>query len=245
MISGILGSFSELLDSYGMQFMSGFYVTLKLLAVITIFGFLLAVPLGMALTSRHRLVQWTARTYSMVFRGSPVFVQLFLIYYGLPALLIKYYGSIIPMRESIWWPLTSSPFALASLAFILNLAAYMAEDIRGGLQAVPNAEREAAIAYGMHPLTIARNILLPSALRRAMPALFNQVIIALKATVLVSTIAMQDLMGVGSKAFAQTFDITIYLFLAVVYLVMVFGLSRIFRIIEKHAETSNKIGEKP
>ena len=244
MISGILVSFSELLDSYGMQFISGFYVTLKLLTVTVIFGFLLAVPLGLALTSRHRLVKWAARTYSMAFRGSPVFVQLFLIYYGLPALLIKYYGSIVPMQESVWWPLISSSFALASLAFILNLAAYMAEDIRGGLQSVPNTEREAAKAYGMHPLTIARNILLPSALRRAMPALFNQVIISLKATVLVSTIAMQDLMGVGSKAFSQTFDITIYLFLAVIYLAMVFGLSHIFRAIEKYAGISNKIGGK-
>lgn len=233
MITGIFNNLNELLNIYGIQFISGFYITFKLLVIITIFGFTLAVPIGLALTSQRRLIQWMARVYSIIFRGSPVFVQLFLIYYGLPALLIKYYGSIVPMRESIWWPLTSSPFALASLAFILNLAAYMAEDIRGGLQSVPKTEREAAIAYGMHPITIARCILLPSALRRAMPALFNQIIIALKATVLVSTIAMQDLMGVGSKAFAQTFDITIYLLLAVAYLVMVFGLSRIFRTIEK------------
>ncbi|MGO2133159.1 MAG: ABC transporter permease [Halomonas sp.] len=242
MINDILLNFYDLIENYGHQFLSGLYVTLKLLLVTTIFGFLLAVPIGLALTSRIRIVRSVANIYSIVFRGSPIFVQLFLIYYGLPALLIKYYGSIVPMRESIWWTLTSSPFTLASLAFILNLAAYMAEDIRGGLQSVPNTEKEAAIAYGMHPLTIARNILLPSALRRAMPALFNQVIISLKATVLVSTIAMQDLMGVGSKAFAQTFDITIYLFIAIIYLAMVFGLSRIFRTIEKHAYTSNKSG---
>lgn len=233
MISDIFLSFSDLAANYGSQFLSGLYVTLKLLFVTTVLGFFLAVPIGLALTSRSRIFRSAANIYSIIFRGSPIFVQLFLIYYGLPALLIKHYDSVVGLRESIWWPLTSSPFALASLAFILNLAAYMAEDIRGGLQSVPKTEREAAISYGMHPFTIAKNILLPSALRRAMPALFNQVIISLKATVLVSTIAMQDLMGVGSKAFAQTFDISIYLFLAIVYLIMVFSLSRAFRALEK------------
>lgn len=223
-----------MIDTYGAQLLSGIWITLQLVAVTTLLGFALAIPLALALTSRIRPLRWAAQTYSMAFRGSPVFVQLFLIYYGLPVLLRNYYGSILLMRESLWWPLVSSPFALASLAFVLNLAAYMAEDLRGGIQSIPRGEREAAVACGMRPLTIVQRILLPSALRRAAPALFNQVIIALKATALVSTVAMRDLMGVGSMAFAQTFDLTVYLLLAVIYLVMVFCLSRAFGLIEAY-----------
>ncbi len=233
-MQAIFESVFSLVASYAPQLGAGLLLTLQLLAVTTIFGFLLAIPLGLALDSRHLAARSVATVYSTLFRGSPMFVQLFLIYYGLPVVLLQIYGSPVALRASFWWPLVSSPFLLAAIAFILNLAAYMAEDLRGGLQATPPGERQAAIACGMSPFVIVTRILLPSALRRAAPALFNQVIIALKATALVSTIAMRDLMGAGSLAFNQTYNFTVYLVLAVIYLALVALLSRAFGLIERH-----------
>jgi len=235
----------ELFTRYAPQLWAGFWLTVQLLVVSTVGGFALAIPLALALHSRRFWLRLPAQLYSLLFRGSPMFVQLFLIYYGLPALLREIYGSLPLLRASPWWALVSSPFLLASLAFILNLAAYMAEDLRGGLRTVSQGEREAAIACGMKNRIIIWRILLPLALRRSAPALFNHVIISLKATALVSTIAMRDLMGAGSLAFNQTYNLGVYLVLGVIYLLLVFALSKLFSLIERRYAIPGYSGASP
>lgn len=233
-----------LITDYAAVLLDGVAVTLKLLLVSSIGGFLLSLPVSIALCSERKRWRYPAALFTLTLRGSPLFVQVFLIYYGFPHILTYAYGGIVAIKASFWWYLLSSPFLLISTAFVLNVAAYMAEDIRSGLQSVPNGEREAAIACGMTNATMIRRVLMPWALRTMMPVLFNEVILTLKSTTLASTITLRDLLGAGSMIFARTFDVTIYLILAVFYLIIAGLLTVIFRFIERRYLTGHRIASR-
>ncbi|MFK0278518.1 ABC transporter permease [Ensifer sp. NPDC090286] len=237
-IQGILAEYSAVL-------LEGAVVTLKLLIVSSVGGFVLALPVSVALGSSRRRWRYPAALFTLVLRGSPLFVQVFLVYYGLPQILTLAYGGIVAIKASFWWPLLSSPFLLISIAFVLNMAAYMAEDIRSGLATIPKGEREAAIACGMSEMTALRRVKMPWALRTMMPVLFNEVVLTLKATTLASTITLRDLLGAGSMIFARTFDMTIYLVLAVFYLIMAGLLTVVFRYIERRFLIAHRIANRP
>lgn len=119
----------------------GLGMSLAILGLSSVAGFVMSVPLALASISRSPWLRWPARTFNTAFRGSPLFVQVFLIYFGLPMALARIGGGAEALRASILWPLLASPFLLTLVAFSLNLAAYMAEDLRGGLQAVPRGEQ--------------------------------------------------------------------------------------------------------
>lgn len=229
-----LTSLLTLAETYWPQFLRGLWLTVQLTVLSCLLGFLFAVPLALARLSRNWLVAGAASIYSICFRGSPLLVQLFLIYYGLPSVLLQLYGGDVPaMRASIFWPLLDSPFALALIAFTLNTGAYMAEPIRGGILAVPSGEREAALACGMSRALLIRRILLPRGLRIAIPALSNETILTMKATSLVSLVTMLDLMGAAGRAFVQTYDSKVYIVLVPFYLVLIWAVARIFGGLEK------------
>lgn len=218
-------SLFKIYNEFGWQLLSGLWLTVQLVVLAGIIGFILAVPIGVARLSKNPVFAVPAYLYTLVFRGSPLYVQIFLIYYGL--------GQFPWMRETWAWYFFQQAYFCAIFAFSLNTAGYMAELIRGGIKAVPHGEREAAMACGMSRFTMLRRILIPRAIRMSLPALSNEVILLLKSTVLASTITMLDLMGTAKNIYTRTYDTTPLYVVALIYLVLVWILGGFFRGLEK------------
>ena len=154
----MLFDYNVVLDSLPLYF-GGVLVTLKLLLIALAVGLLLAVPLAIMRVSTQKLINFPAWLYTYVIRGTPMLVQLFLLYYGL--------AQFEAVRESFMWPYLSNATFCACLAFAINTSAYTAEILAGSLKATPPGEIEAARAMGMSRAKLYRRILLPSAMRRA------------------------------------------------------------------------------
>ena len=212
-------------DSLPLYF-SGMLVTLQLLAISLAVGLLAALPLGLMRVSKKRWVNFPAWLYTYVIRGTPMLVQLFLIYYGL--------AQFEAVRESFVWPWLSSATFCACLAFAINTSAYTAEIIAGSLKATPAGEIEAARAVGMSPGKMYRRILLPSALRCALPQYSNEVIMMLQTTSLASIVTLIDITGAARSVNAQYYlPFEAYITAGVFYLCLTFILVRLFRIAER------------
>lgn len=207
-------------------YLGGLLVTLKLLGISLFFGLLVALPLGIMRVSKNRWVNGAAWLYTYVIRGTPMLVQLFLIYYGL--------AQFEAVRNSYLWPWLSSATFCACLAFAINTSAYSAEIIAGSLKATPAGEIEAARAMGMSSATLYRRILLPSALRRALPQYSNEVLMMLQATSLASIVTLIDLTGAARTVNAQYYlPFEAYITAGVFYLCLTFILVRLFRLAER------------
>ncbi|RYC30925.1 ABC transporter permease [Lichenibacterium minor] len=205
-------------------FLSGLGITIELLAVSTAVGLALAVPIALARLSTNPLLSVPATAYAYLFRGTPLLVQIFIIYYGLPQFDV--------VRTSAVWPLLRDPLPCALIAFSLNMAAYTGEVVRGGILAVPAGEREAASAVGMNRALALRRVILPRAFRIALPALSNEVVLQLKATSLASTVTLIDLTGVGRRLAAKTYTAEGLYVAGAVYIVLTFAIARGFRLLE-------------
>ena len=175
----------QLLQDSGADLWDGLQLTLVLWFCSCLMGFVLALALAWAATSGPRWSAAAARAYGAALRGTPLLVQMFIIYYGL--------GQFAWIRASWSWAVLQDAEYCGLLALTLNIAAYMAEDLRAAILAVPHAQLEAAQSYGMGHGLLWRRIVLPLALRIATPALGNELIAQLKATALVSTITVFDL----------------------------------------------------
>ena len=209
-------------------FLSGLEVTLELLAVSTVIGLTLSVPLALGRLSPNRLLSVPANAHAYLFRGTPLLVQIFIIYYGLP--------QFDAVRSSVFWPLLRDPLPCALIAFSLNMAAYTGEVVRGGILAVPSGEREAALAVGMGRALTLRRVVLPRAFRIALPALSNEVVLQLKATSLASTVTLIDLTGGGRRVAAKTYTTEGLYVAGAVYVALTFVIARGFRLIEARLE---------
>lgn len=213
--------FSVIWDSLPLYF-GGVLVTLKLLLISLGFGLLLAVPLGLMRVSKSALVNFPAWLYTYVIRGTPMLVQLFLIYYGL--------AQFEAVRDSFMWPYLSSATFCACLAFAINTSAYSAEILAGSLKATPHGEIEAAKAMGMSRAKLYRRILLPSALRRALPQYSNEVIMMLHTTSLASIVTLIDITGAARTVSSQFYlPFEAYLTAGLFYLCLTFILVRLFK----------------
>lgn len=179
--------FSIIFDNIGI-YLEGLNNTVQLVFLSLVIGFVIAVPLAVLLrTSKNPLVTLPIRGYVFFFRGTPLLIQMFLIYYGM--------GQFEPVRESFLWPFFKEAYFCALLAFALNTAAYTVEIIRGAMAATPAGEVEAAKAMGMSRMLMLRRIILPSAFRRALPAYSNEVIFMLHGSALASVITIVDITG--------------------------------------------------
>lgn len=205
-------------------FLDGLRVTLELLIASSAIGMVLAVPIALARVSRSPVLSVPATAYTYALRGTPLLVQIFLIYYGLP--------QFDAVRGSVLWPLLRDPMPCAPLAFSLNMAAYVAEVLRGGILGVSQGEREAALALGMPHALMVRRIVLPRALRITLPALSNEVVLQLKATALASTVTLLDLTGVGRRLAANTYTTKALFVAGAVYIVLTVVLAQGFRLLE-------------
>ena len=208
----------------------GLVTTLWLLAGSLFFGGALALLLALALTSRVAALRWLAGAYTYCIRGTPLLIQIFLIYYGIAQL-----EWIQARWDTVWpWTLFKDAFFCALLALALNNAAYTAEMLAGAMRETAPGELEAAQAMGMSRWQIQRRIVLPSALRRTLPAYGNEVVMMLHSTSLASTVpALIDLTAAASRIYADFFlPFEAFLFAAAIYLCITFLLVGVFKGLE-------------
>ncbi len=215
----------------------GIWRTIWLLVVTCLLGILLAIPLGLAQAAGPVWLAAPARAFCTVIRGTPLLLQLWLLYYGL--------GSLFPqfpwIRDSFLWPYLRQAWPYGVLALTLSYAGYEGEVMRGAFAGVPRGQLEAARAFGMRRWTAFRRIWLPQALYRALPTLTGETVLQLKATPLVATITMVDIYSVASRVRQETF-ITYepLLLLAAVYMAVTGILVFVFRKVE--ARMPNRVG---
>ncbi len=207
------------------RLLAGVPVTLELAACSVALGAVLAG--GLALMTRlGGVAGLAARGYIFVFRGSPLLVQIFLIYYGL--------GQFPRVRQSLLWPFLRQPWWCALLALALNTAAYGAEVIRGGLLAVPRGQAEAGRVCGMSTLTLYRRVILPIALRQALPAYGNEIIIMVKSTSLASVITIMEVTGIAKGIISESFRaLPVFACAAAIYLAINFTIAAGVRGLER------------
>lgn len=208
----------------------GILLTLLLLVSTSVAGFLLAIPLGLAQARGARPLAWLARGFCNLIRGTPLLLQLWILYYGL--------GSLFPyipgLRGSWLWPVLADPWIYAFCALTLSFAGYEGEIMRGAFAGVPRGELEAARSLGMSPFSILRRIWLPRALQRVLPTLNGELIIQLKATPLVATISAIDTYAVFGRIRQETYIVyEPLLLMALIYLVIAGLITLGFRTLEK------------
>lgn len=218
------------LPDYADRIVSGIGETLLLLAVTTVLGFLLAIPVGLAQVIGTMPVRAAARVFCTVIRGTPLLLQLWLLYYGLGSL----FPSIPGIRDTFLWPYLRQAWPYAVLSLTLSFAGYEGEVMRGAFAGVPRGEIEAARAFGMSFWTLLRRIWLPLAIYRSLPTLAGETVLQLKSTPLVATITVVDVYAVFSRVRQDTY-ITYepLLFLALIYCGLTGILILFFRFLEK------------
>ena len=218
-------NFSLIIESLP-EMLMGFGITLKLLFVSGFLGLILAIILLLMRLSGKFFLDWPAQVYIYVFRGTPILVQIFIIYYGLP--------QFDTIRESIFWPILREPTGCAILALTLNTGAYVSEILRGGVLAVDRGLLEAASALGMTARHKFIYITTPIATRIALPAYSNDVVSLLKSTALASTITITDMTGIARTIVSETYaPYEIFISLAIVYIICTFGIQKLFSFFEK------------
>ncbi len=218
------------LPQYAGLLLKGLWVTVLLLIFSTIFGFILAVPLGLVQVTGPRFLAWPAQIFCTLIRGTPLLLQLWLLYYGLGSL----FPGIPGIRHSFLWPYLREAWPYGLLALTLSYAGYEGEVMRGALKGVPHGELEAARAYGMSRFTMLWRIWLPRAIQRALPTLAGETVVQLKSTPLVATITVIDLYSVVGQIRQSTYlTYEPLLFLAFLYFCLTGILVAIFRHFEK------------
>lgn len=218
-------NFADNLVPYIPFILQGLWVTLGVVIVAALIGFILAIILALFKIGRIKALQWFADAYTSVFRGTPLILQLFIIYFGLPQLLG---GVDIPA------------YVAAVSAFALNSGAYMSEVIRAGIQAVDKGQREAAMALGVPYKEMMWDIVMPQAFKNILPALMNEFITLTKESALVSVIGTMDLMRraqiIGGKTYAFFEPL---LFVGLVYYLLVIFLTFVGKMIERRLKQSD------
>jgi len=208
------------------KLLEGVPLTLQLAFSSVALGAVFAMGLAVMRMSGVTALDWMARGYVFVFRGTPLLVQIFLIYYGL--------GQFRPSLQAVGlWGFFREPYWCALLGLTLNTAAYASEIIRGGLQSVPHGQIEAAKAAGMSGLLLFRRIVFPIAARQALPGYGNEIILMVKATSLASIITMMEVTGIAHKLISQTFRaIEVFVVAGAIYLFLNFLITRAIMAIE-------------
>ncbi|XKM14319.1 arginine ABC transporter permease ArtM [Orbaceae bacterium ac157xtp] len=207
----------------------GLPVTLSLGVAGIITACLLAILLTIALTSKSIIINKLIQGYLIVFTGTPLLVQIFLIYYG-PAQFGQFFSNYLPLL----WKLLSEPWFCAYIALVLNSGAYTTQIFYGALKAVPTGQWQACSALGMNKIQTLK-VVLPYALKRALSSYSNEIIFVVKSTALASTVTLLDVMGVSQLINGQYYDFSVFIAAGVIYLLINGGLSIIMRLVEKKA----------
>ena len=207
-------------------FGSGLLMSMQLLGWCLATGFVCSVPLAIARISGRRWLATPVWAFTYVIRGTPLLVQVFIVYYGL--------AQFPAVRESVLWPLLREAWFCAWLAFSLNTIAYTTEIFAGGLKATPAGEIEAARAYGLEGWRLYRRVLLPSALRRALPQYGNEVVSLMHATSIASAVTLVDITRVARDVYANhLLPLEAFGTAALIYFVLTFAMVGGFRLLER------------
>lgn len=207
----------------------GLWLTIQLLVLSMVFGLMLAVPVGLVQVTGPRWLARIARGYCTLMRGTPLLVQLWLLYFGLGSVFAAY----PEVRQSMFWPILREGYFYAVLAFTLNTGGYSGEIMRGAFLSVPKAELEAARAYGMSPWKVLHRIWLPRAVRNVLPTLAGETVLLLKSTPLAATVTVLDIFGVMLRVRQNTYIIYEPLITAaIIYMALTFLITRAFNYVE-------------
>lgn len=213
--------FSVIIDSLPLYF-EGLWTTFWLVGLSLIIGLVIAIPAGIARTSKNYLINFPVWCYSYFFRGTPLLVQLYLIYYGS--------NQFMQVRDTLW----EHAWFCALVAFVLNTGAYTAEIFAGAIKGLDKGEIEAARAYGMSTWKIYRRIILPSALRRALPAYSNEVIFMLHGSAVAGIVTVMDITGVARLVNSRTYAPFEAFFTAgIFYMILSMSIIYAFKVSEK------------
>ncbi len=212
-------------------FLVGTGITLELMILALTIGLSLALILTLLSQTQRYYFKAPIDLFIFVMRGTPLLVQIFIIYYGS--------GQFDWLRESFVWVVLKKPFGCAVIALALNTSAYTSVLLRGAIQSIPTGEWEACQALGFSRWQMMRRIILPRAIRIALPAYSNEVVMVLKGTSLASTITLMDLMGVTRHMIAMTYEtIPLFILAGVIYLVLNGIIMISFRWAEAHNQRS-------
>jgi polar amino acid transport system permease protein len=222
------------IPTYGSRIVWGVWTTIWLTIVTMILGMICAVTLGIAQAAGPVWLAWPAKVYCTIIRGTPLLLQLWLLYFGL--------GSFFPMfpelRQSFIWPILREAWPYAVLALTMSVAGYEGEVMRGAFTGVPHGQLEAAKAMGMPRFTVFRRIWLPQALHRALPTIGGETVLQMKSTPLVATIAVVDIYATARRVTQDTFIVyEPLLLLAVIYMIMAGLIVLLFRWLESRLPT--------
>ncbi|MCO4054018.1 MAG: ABC transporter permease subunit [Bosea sp.] len=205
---------------------TGLGITLQLVAISVSLGFVIGLGLALARLYGPRWSGALVGGYTTFFRGTPLLCQLFLVYYGL--------GQLRPFWQDVglWW-FFREPYYCALFTFTINTAAYQAEVLRGAIQSIGKGQFEGAAALGLHRWATLRHVVLPQAMIVALRPLGNELIVMIKSSSVASLVTLFDLMGATRLAFARSFDLSIYLYAALLYLAMVEIIRRLWDVMER------------
>lgn len=195
--------------------LKGCITTLEIYAVTAVLSFPLGIAGALGKASRFKILRKALDIYTLVIRGTPLMLQIFFAYYGLPTLGI-----------------TFSPFSAAAITFVINYAAYLTEIFRAGIESIDRGQYEAARVLGMNYFQTMRRVILPQAVRRVLPPTCNESINLIKDTALLSVISMGDLLQAAKEAVTRDFNITPFFIAAAVYLIMTSVMIAIFKKLE-------------
>ncbi|ODT18863.1 MAG: ABC transporter permease [Kaistia sp. SCN 65-12] len=200
-------------------------MTLALFALSVASGCVLALIVVWMRVSGNRTLAAFARAYIFVFRGSPLLIQMFLVFYGLAQFSV--------IRNGPLWPFLREPFVCAVLSLALCTAGYSAEIFRGGIRSVPPREIEAARSIGMSGFLLVRRIIAPVAFRYALPAYSTEVVLMMKSTSLASLVTVWEVTGVAQRLISHTYrTMEVFLCAAVIYLVLNFIVLQAMAVLE-------------
>ena len=209
----------ELMYESFFKLIKGIPLTLEVVIISTILGFFLAILVALMRISKKGYLNKTAYYFVYAVRGTPLLLQIFFIYYGLAQFSF--------IQESFLWIVLKDPFWCAIIALTLNTCAYSSEIIRGGIQSASKGYLEAGSALGMGRILSFRIVMLPLAIRQALPAYGNELILMVKASSLVSTVTLMEITGIARKIISQTFaPIEIFLVAGSIYLLINFLITR-------------------
>ena len=214
------------------KLLSATVITLKLLSVSLIVGMILGLFFAILRMNNNIFVNQFAYGYSYVFRGTPLLVQIFIIYFGL--------GQIEYLRSTFLWVILKEPYWCAIIAFALNTGAYTSEILRSAFQTIKPGIIEAGKSLGISSKIIFYKIQIPIAIRQSLPAYGNEIILMMKGTSLASTVTLMDLTGVAKYIISTTFKpIEVFIVAGSIYLFMTFCIHNLIKFLEKKYSFSN------
>jgi len=216
----------ELIITSFPKLLSATLVTLKLLSASLFFGLILGLFFAILRLNKNKLISGFAYVYSYVFRGTPLLVQIFIIYFGL--------GQIEYLRSTFLWVILKEPYWCAIIAFSLNTGAYTSEILRSAFETIKPGIIEAGKSLGLNKVFVFTKIQIPIAIKQSLPAYGNEIILMLKGTSLASTVTLLDITGVAKYIISTTFrPIEVFIVAGSIYLFITFLVHNLIKYLEK------------